>query len=81
MKSFLLSAVCGLFLVAAYLFALPPLMAATVFRQFFLKMGFLRFMVLANLMLFMMSLPIKMVLRWAVNLKYIVAIPEWFFNI
>ena len=29
----------------------------------------------------MMSLPIKMVLRWAVNLKYIVAIPEWFFNI
>ncbi len=71
----------GLFLVAAYLFALPPLMAATVFRKFFLRMGFLRFMVLANLMLFMMSLPIKMVLRWAVNLKYIVAIPEWFFNI
>jgi hypothetical protein len=29
----------------------------------------------------MMSLPIKMVLRWAVNLKYIVAIPEYFLNI
>ncbi|MDB5343761.1 MAG: hypothetical protein JWP89_2138 [Schlesneria sp.] len=71
----------GLVLVAAYLFALPPLMAATVFRKFFTKMGFLRYMVLANLMLFMMSLPIKMVLRWAANLKYIVAIPEWFFNI
>ena len=67
--------------MAFYLFALPPLMAATVFRKFFTRMGFLRYMVLANLMLFMMSLPIKMVLRWAVNLKYIVAIPEWFFNI
>lgn len=71
----------GLVLVLAYLFVLPPLMAATVFRKFFTRMGFLRYMVLANLMLFMMSLPIKMVLRWAFNLKYIVAIPEWFFNI
>jgi Cytochrome b(C-terminal)/b6/petD len=71
----------GLLAVAAYLFVLPPLMAATVFRRFFTKMGFLRYMVLANLMLLMMSLPIKMVLRWAVRLKYIVAIPEWFFNI
>jgi hypothetical protein len=34
-----------------------------------------------NLLLFMMSLPIKMVLRWSFNLKYIVAIPEYFFNI
>jgi hypothetical protein len=71
----------GLLAVAFYLFALPPLMAITVFRKFFMRMGLLRYMVLANLMLFMMSLPIKMVLRWAINLKYIVAIPEWFFNI
>ena len=71
----------GLVLVVAYLFVLPPIMAATVFRKFFTKMGFLRYMVLANLMLMMMSLPIKMVLRWVVRLKYIVAIPEWFFNI
>jgi hypothetical protein len=56
-------------------------MAITVFKTFYIRMGFLRYMVLANLMLMMMSLPIKMVLRWAVNLKYIVAIPEWFFNI
>jgi len=28
-----------------------------------------------------MSLPIKMLLRWIINLKYIVAIPEIFFNI
>jgi hypothetical protein len=71
----------GLVLVLGYLIALPPLMAMTIFRRFFVKMGFVRYMVFANLVLFMACLPIKMVLRWAFNLKYIVAIPEWFFNI
>ena len=71
----------GLVAVAFYLVVLPNIMAATVFKKFYIRMGILRYMVLANLMLMMMSLPIKMVLRWAVNLKYIVAIPEWFFNI
>ena len=71
----------GLVLVLAYLFILPGVMAVTIFRSFFQRMGFLRFMVFANLVLFMASLPIKMVLRWLFNLKYIVAIPEWFFNI
>ena len=41
-----------------------------VFHQ---KMGFIRYMVLANLLLFMMALPIKMVLRWSFNLKYLIA--------
>jgi len=71
----------GLLLVLAYMFVIPPMMAVTVFRNFFVRMGFIRFMVFANLVLFMACLPIKMVLRWAFNLKYIVAIPEWFFNI
>ena len=71
----------GLVLVGLYLFGLPPLMAMTIFRKFFMRMGFIRFVVFANLVLFMACLPIKMVLRWSLNLKYIVAIPEWFFNI
>jgi hypothetical protein len=29
----------------------------------------------------MIALPIKMLLRWTLNLKYIVAMPEIFFNI
>ena len=33
------------------------------------------------LLLSMIALPIKMVLRWLFNLKYIVALPEIFFNI
>ena len=71
----------GFLLVALYLVVLPPLMAATIFRTFFRKMGFIRYMVLANLLLLLAALPIKMVLRWTVDLKYFIAIPEWFFNI
>ncbi len=71
----------GIISVLVYFLVLPPLLAGTVFRSFFEKMGFVRYMVLVNLLLLMAALPIKMVLRWAFNLKYIVAIPEWFFNI
>jgi hypothetical protein len=44
-------------------------------------MGFVRYMTLMTLILFMAALPIKMILRWTINLKYIVYIPEYFFNI
>ena len=71
----------GFLVILFYLIVLPPVMAATVFRKFYERMGFIRFMVFANLVLFMAALPIKMVLRWSFNLKYLVTIPEWFFNI
>jgi hypothetical protein len=71
----------GIILVLLYLFVLPPLLARTVLRSFFIRMGFVRFMLLVTLLQFMASLPIKMVLRWTMNLKYIVYIPEYFFNI
>ena len=70
----------GIILVIGYFALLPPVMATTIFRNFFVKMGFVRYMVLANLLLFMAALPIKMLLRWTVDLKYIVAIPEYFLN-
>ena len=59
---------------------LPPLLAVTVFRGFFQKMGFIRYMIMANLMLLMLSLPLKMILRWTLNLKYLVSIPEFSLN-
>jgi hypothetical protein len=71
----------GIVLVLAYLFLLPPLLARTIMRPFFVRMGFIRFFLLVNLLQFMAALPIKMVLRWTINLKYIVYIPEYFFNI
>ena len=70
----------GTLLVLGYFIALPPILAVFVMPGFFKRMGFIRFMVLANLLLFMASLPIKMVLRWVFNLKYLISIPEYFFN-
>jgi hypothetical protein len=70
----------GLVGLFVYLVVLPPLMAVTVFRGMFAKMGLIRFMIMAQLMLLMLSLPLKMVLRWSFNLKYIVAIPELSLN-
>jgi Cytochrome b(C-terminal)/b6/petD len=71
----------GFFLCFVYLFLLPPILAKTVMKSFFVKMGFVRFFVLVTLIQFMAALPIKMVLRWSFNLKYIVYLPEIFFNI
>lgn len=70
----------GLLLVGGYLVLLPPLMAVTIFRRYYAKMGFIRYMVMANLMLLMLSLPLKMVLRWTMNLSYIISIPELSLN-
>ena len=53
----------------------------SVFKRYYDKLGVTRYYVTAFLFLMMMSLPIKMLLRWIFNLKYIVAIPEIFFNI
>jgi hypothetical protein len=71
----------GIVLVLAYLLLLPPLLAKSILRPFFIRMGFVRFFVLVTLLQFMAALPIKMVLRWTLNLKYIIFIPEYFFNI
>ncbi len=50
-------------------------------RKYYQKLGPVRCSVFVLLLLCMMALPIKMVLRWLFNLKYIVAMPEIFFNI
>ena len=71
----------GLLFVFVYLIVLPPVLAKTIFRSFFIRMGFVRFFILVTLIQFMACLPIKMVLRWTFNLKYIVFIPEYFVNI
>jgi hypothetical protein len=73
--------ILGILLVLGYLFALPPLLARTLFKTYYEKMGASRYYVAAFLFLMMMSLPVKMLLRWVFNLKYIVSIPEFFFNI
>jgi hypothetical protein len=71
----------GILLVLAYLFVLPPLLAFTVCRKLYAQIGFLRYNLVMIHLLAMAGMLIKMVLRWTVNLKYLVFIPEHFFNI
>ena len=71
----------GLILCLLYFAILPELMRRLFFKRYAEQAGLLRYMTLAVLILFMASLPIKMVLRWTINLKYLVAIPEYFLNI
>jgi Ca2+/Na+ antiporter len=71
----------GIVLTIGYFALLPPILGLTILRTYFVRMGVIRFLVFSNLILWMAILPIKMLLRWAFSLKYIVGIPEWFFNI
>ncbi|MBI4042526.1 MAG: cytochrome C [Deltaproteobacteria bacterium] len=71
----------GLILAAAYLLVPPLWLTKRYLKDLFEKMGPARYGVLMFLVMMMASLPIKMLLRWAFNLKYIVSIPEFFFNI
>ena len=71
----------GILFVLFYVFALPGLLGRLWFKSYYEKLGGPRYYVTAFLFLAMMALPIKMLLRWLFNLKYIVAIPEFFFNI
>ena len=80
-SAWLVREVPGIVLVLVYVLVLPPLLAKNLFKSYFEKLGASRYYVSAFLFLMMMSLPIKMLARWIFNLKYIVAIPEIFFNI
>jgi len=71
----------GIVLVLVYVFVLPVVLARTSFKVFYEKLGGPRYYVTVILFLMMMSLPLKMLARWIFNLKYVVAIPEIFFNI
>ena len=71
----------GILLTLAYVFVLPVLLARTVFKHYYTKLGPTRFYVTVGLFLMMLSLPVKMLTRWVFNLKYVVSIPEYFFNI
>jgi hypothetical protein len=59
----------------------PLVMRALFFRNLYRQIGFVRFSVLSMLLLVMLLMPIKMALRWTLNLHYIVGITEWFFNV
>jgi Cytochrome b(C-terminal)/b6/petD len=71
----------GIALVLLYVFGLPVFLARRWLKDYYVKLGPGRYYVTVFLFLMMMSLPAKMLMRWIFNLKYIVAIHEYFFNI
>jgi hypothetical protein len=79
----------GILMVLFYVGVLPGLLAfrdrvlglPIGLKRFYDRMGPFRYAVFVILLLSMIALPIKMVLRWLFNLKYIIAMPEIFFNI
>jgi hypothetical protein len=73
----------GILLTIAYFTMVPPLLVvmSKFFQRMFIRMGFIRYMVLTNLLLFMMLLPIKMLARWSpAHLKYFISMPEYMLN-
>lgn len=80
-KFWLVRELPGIVLVLAYLFVTPAILAKTILKPALKRLDPVRFGILVMLALMMLSLPIKMYLRWGFNLKYLVAIPEFFFNI
>jgi hypothetical protein len=80
-KNPLIREMFGFIIVLGYFLLIPPLLAKKWFKGFYQTLGPIRFHVMTFLLLAMTALPIKMVLRWLFNLKYIIGIPEYFFNI
>lgn len=78
---FLIRETPGLLMVGAYFFVLPYVIAKTLGKTLYAQMGFIRFVIFIELVLWTAIIPIKMVLRWLFNLKYFVNITELFFNI
>jgi hypothetical protein len=71
----------GIVLILGFFLVIPPLLGKTLLKGLVERMGVVRYNVFMHLLLWFALLPLKMLLRWTVNLKYIVGIPEWFFNV
>ena len=71
----------GFFIIFIYFIVPPYILAITKLKDVYKQLGPTRYSFLMFFALSMLSLPIKMYLRWIFNLKYLIAIPEWFFNI
>ncbi len=71
----------GLLVVVGFLAITPMLLAKTVCRKMVAQMGTPRYLTMMIMFLIMVAMPIKMILRWTLNLQYIVNIQELFLNI
>ena len=80
-KNIFLREIFGIIATFGYLFGLLPLIMKKWGKHYINRMGTVRYYLMIFLILGMMSLPIKMYLRWFFNLKYILAMPEFELNL
>jgi hypothetical protein len=82
-KNLIIREIFGIIITFAYVGIIPVWVhkATKIGRKFYQDMGPIRYYIFMFLFITMMSLPIKMFLRWLFSLKYIVALPEWELNL
>lgn len=61
-------------------FTASPLVGPIFFSKLFKQMGFLRYSIMVAHLQWLVLMVAKMALRWVFDLKYIVFLPEYFFN-
>ena len=54
---------------------MPGILARTLLKKLYSQLDFMRYSITVMLFLTMFTLPLKMVLRWTINLKYFVDTP------
>ncbi|MFT7676340.1 MAG: hypothetical protein ACI8QC_000310 [Planctomycetota bacterium] len=71
----------GLAFLGFWFGVIPPILGKTIMKKMSGQLGAIRFAVLMHLLMWTAIVPLKMVARWTISLKYIVGIPEWFLNV
>ena len=80
-EHWLLREMPGIVVTILYLAVLPPMLAFTICKKLVQQIGWIRYSIVIGHVIVMAGMLIKMILRWTINLKYVVFIPEYFFNI
>jgi len=71
----------GIVLLGFYFLVMPWVLSRTAWRGLRERMGSVRYLVFSVLLMGMGLVPAKMLLRWLLDVRYIVALTEWSLNI
>jgi hypothetical protein len=73
----------GFLLLGIYFLVLPPILTRKIpfLKKLLSELGVVRYGIFMFLALMMIAVPTKMIVRWLFNLKYIITISRFYFNI
>ncbi|MDA8792699.1 hypothetical protein N9N67_05605 [Bacteriovoracaceae bacterium] len=80
-KNILVREIAGIIMTVGYFVVGIPLFNKFFGNKYLKRMGMIRYYLMVMLIFMTLTLPIKMYLRWSINLKYIIFMPEFEFNI